>query len=160
VTRAITAATLLSRYPVLWDYLHRTQEDVLQEYVAEHARRPPGGWPSNPTAKKAVRLVELAPLEKALRVTAAFIDTLAEPEQRVLVAVWRNGSLGWFYVVRDTPYTWEECRRVWDGMTRRLEVRLRGAGVNLLAVRAGDVGLPLPLGGRREAAERGKSEND
>jgi len=146
----LSAEGLLRNYPAWWRWLQRLNEDPAEDaawsgYSAEHQARDTPGPPSDPTFRRALKLATVNELKKAVEETAAFIDELKrEEEQRVLVATWRMGSFGPGWVARSAGLSVAEALTTWAEMVRRLEVRLYGEGVNLLAVRTGDVRMPLP----------------
>jgi len=123
MTRGMTEY-LLRHYPTLFQQVRERAADAVEGGnhgdLSRINRRPQGGH-SDPTARKALALLEAGDLAAQLSLIREWIDTLLAPEDRpVLLAVWRQGFLGWERAAREVGLEAVECQRRWSGMVTQL----------------------------------------
>jgi len=155
----LTVENLLRDFPAWWRWVKRlgeTAEDAAWDgYSTEHVVWDTPGAPSDPTFKRALRLVEVTELKKAVEVVQQFVDGLErEGEQRTLIGVWRARDLGWGWIAKEAGLPVSEAILAWNKMIAELERRLRDAGIKVLALREEQ------LGGVMSVAEREAGGNE
>ncbi|MCL6558131.1 MAG: hypothetical protein K6U74_04880 [Firmicutes bacterium] len=118
------AAYLLRHFPVLWEQACLMAENALEG--GSHGDltgtgRHPTGSHGDPTARRALALVQARSLKSKLKLIEQWINTRLPPEDRpLLLAIWRYGWLGWPAVARELGRGAGECRRRWAVMVKGL----------------------------------------
>lgn len=169
----VDANRLLARFPFLVRQVAKARYSVLYGGARGEAfiqGRSVGDY-SDPTGKRALKLVRLCRLGRRLRMTRHFIDKeFRSLEQReLLLGVWRFGRHGWGLVARAVERPEPEVRLEWTGLVVKLaedlgvenELEEQGAtdaegGIVMPGLSEGDVALPLRVAG--EAAPWGEDQ--
>lgn len=118
------AEYLLRNLPGLWTQFNENIEDALEGsshgvYVGIGRGH---GSHSDPTARRAGRLYEVNILAGDLALVRKWIDTQLNPGDRLLLlAMWRQGAFGWFYVARTLRTEAGKCKEQWSRMCKQLE---------------------------------------
>jgi hypothetical protein len=116
------AAYLLLNYPALSEWLENRRKDILQgsrQGVFAGGNR--GSGHSDPTARKAVLLLEDRHIRDMLEQVSQWIDTGLEPADRpLLLMLWRLKTAGWYLVAKCLGWEVLQCRGRWETMTNNL----------------------------------------
>lgn len=112
------AAFLLSNYPALTEHLELRRENILEGYrQSAVAGGRSGSDHSDPTAKKAVLLLEESGLAKMLALVRQWIDEKLPPGARpLLLTVWRVGRFGWSWVAKEQCTEVKKCQDEWESL--------------------------------------------
>lgn len=118
------AEYLLQNFPGLWYQVNEDIEDTFgcgsHEVYVEIGRG--HGSHSDPTARRAAKLYDANILTGDLARVRQWIDTQLPPEDRhLLLAVWRAGNLGWFWVARELRSEVVECIYRWNRLCTNLQ---------------------------------------
>jgi hypothetical protein len=120
------ASYFLANYPALSREYQNKREDIIQGYrqgAIAGGIKPSGH--SDPTAKKAVLLMDNSETEAILDNIRLWIDTkLPQKDRQLLIITWRLGSFGWHWVAKDLGMEVDYCRRRWKALTQQLAAHL------------------------------------
>lgn len=113
---------LLLNYPALFEWMENRREDIIHGYrQTAYAGGNRGSGHSDPTARKAERLINCQHIEDLLAHVGGWIDTGLEPQDRpVLIGFWRLRHLGLYWVARNLNMEAWRCKARWDIMTNSL----------------------------------------
>lgn len=116
------AAYLLRYYPILFEWLENSREDIFHGYrQTAYVGGNRGSGHSDPTARKAERLLKLQHIEGLLAGVGEWINNDLEPYDRpVLIEFWRLRHLGLHWVARSLNMEAWRCKARWDIMTKSL----------------------------------------
>jgi len=79
------------------------------------------GIHGDPTANRAIRLLEAGALEDKLRRVREWLDTKLDSDDRpLLLAIWRQGIYGWYWVSRELQIGVIDCQARWDRLCGEL----------------------------------------
>lgn len=128
------AAFFLANYPALCENLESQRENIIEGYRQSAVAGGRGGsLHSDPTARKAILLLELSDLITILRLVRQWIDCELIPNRRpLLLSVWRLGKYGWQHVAKERCMGVVQCQEWWQQLTESLltylKNRLHSAG--------------------------------
>lgn len=112
------AQETLARYPWLWVRCQNLRANIINRYNAEHVSRKAGGY-GDKTGRAAVKLLELADIERRVKITGRFIEEGLPPEDRMLlINVWRG--LPWRLIAEREGCSEWLTRLRWQAMVERL----------------------------------------
>ncbi|MEW6572946.1 MAG: hypothetical protein AB1374_04875 [Bacillota bacterium] len=156
VQKGISAEKLLQNFPQWWAWARNLDEQAAEDvawegYNAElQAVFRKVGLPGDPTAKRAMKLLEINELQRIIKLTGEFVRGLTrEVEQRTVIGMWRMGNVGVDWAARSAGLTIAELETTWSDLVRRLEAILVDKGITLLGLRESKLGLPLLLDRRK-----------
>lgn len=108
------AEKLLRNYPALTAYVSGRRLDILSNYSA-YTRSTETNH-ADPTGNRVVKILELSKLERALKITAKWLDNELFPDNRsLLLDVWRGYP--WRFIARREGW---QCMETWNQMTTSL----------------------------------------
>lgn len=127
---------MLMEYPSLKEHLEEYQESILHGYRQTAVA---GGihsnWHADPTAEKAIRLVNDNALNRLLPLVGEWIDKeLPQDHRPFLLSVWRwHQNSNWFTVAKKNRMGVKECQDRWkllvESLLSYLVDRLPSVGV-------------------------------
>jgi len=125
------AAYYLANYPSLWAQVEDARQEVIHSSERGKAFAKVGGnlALSDPTARKAVMLVELMEKSRTLQAVPRFLETLSMPERRLVLLVWRHGTAWRIWPVIAVRWLYGDAREAWRAIVERFALYLnRSAG--------------------------------